>query len=249
MRKNIFYVVLFVACLGFSCSKDSASTTSSVAGGIGTGGSLARFTIVGNYLYLADYNTIETYDISSPDATIKKSSVNVGFGVETIFPYKDKLFIGSQEGMFIYSLANPMLPVKLGAALHVRTCDPVVANDSIAYVTLRGSGVCGAPQDGLFIYNIETVTAPVQKAVLPLSSPYGLGLKDTVVFICRAAQGLTVVNVKQTTAPKIMYTKNDGNYLDVIVYDNLLICYVSTGLVLYDISNLNQIVKIGTYNY
>ena len=210
---------------------------------------MARFTIVGNYLYLADYSTIEVYDISNPSGTTKKGSVNVGFGVETIFPYKDKLFIGSMEGMYIYDLANPELPKKLGEARHVRTCDPVVANDSMAYVTLRGSGMCGAATDGLYTYDVTKVTAPVQKSLLPLSTPYGLGLKDTVVFVCRGNMGLTVVNVKNSAAPKVMYTLNDAQYLDVIPYDDLLICYVSKGILLYDTKNVNSLVKLGNYSY
>lgn len=248
MKQIQQYIFLIAITLFISCSKDG-STTADSGSGVGKGGSLARFTIVGNYLYLADYATIETYDISSPQATVKKSSVNVGFGVETIYPYKDKLFLGGQDGMYIYSISNPLTPVKLGEARHVRTCDPVVANDSIAYVTLRGSGNCGAAQDALYIYNIENITAPVQKSLLPLSSPYGLGLKDTVVFVCRSFDGLSVVNVKNSKAPKLMYTKTDGQYFDVIPYDNILVCYVKTGLILYDISDVNNLIKIGTFNY
>jgi hypothetical protein len=242
-----FSALLLIILSIYSCTKESNVNADGAS--IGKGGSLARFTIVGNYLYIADQSTIEVYDISSPKETAKKSSVFVGFNVETIFPYKDKLFIGSSEGMYIYSLQTPEQPQKLGEARHVRSCDPVVANDSIAYVTLRGGSPCGATTDGLYTYNISTITAPVQRSLLPLSTPYGLGLKDSVAFVCRGSNGLTAINVKKAESPKEMYTVKDGNYLDVIPYDNLLICYVSTGLLLYDISNLNQLTKLGTYTY
>ena len=230
-----------------ACSKDANNLSSDAASG--AGGSLARFTIAANHLYLADYNTIEVYDLADAANPVKKTSVNVGFGVETIYPYQDKLFIGSRDGMFIYSITNPSNPVKLGEARHVRSCDPVVANDTIAYVTLRGGSPCGPAQDGLYIYDIKNVTAPVQKNLFPLSNPYGLGLRDSVVFVCRGSSGLSLVNVKRPSAPQLMYTVEDGNFLDVIPYNNLLICYVSTGLQMYDISNLNQITKVGTVNY
>ncbi|HEV7331090.1 MAG TPA: hypothetical protein VGN63_08635 [Flavisolibacter sp.] len=245
IKANIIVLISLVLFLS-SCQKDGGADA---AASTGKGGSLARFTIVGNYLYLADYNTIEVFDISNPASTEKKSSVNVGFGVETIFPYKDKLFIGSMDGMYIYDLADPKLPKKLGEARHVRSCDPVVANDSIAYVTLRGSGNCGAATDGLYTYNITNLTNPVQKSLLPLSSPYGLGLKDTVVFVCRAGAGLSVVNVKKPEAPTLMYTLKDDTYLDVIPYDDLLICYVQSGILVYDTKNLNQITKLGNFVY
>jgi hypothetical protein len=153
------------------------------------------------------------------------------------------------DGMYIYDLADPKLPKKLGEARHVRSCDPVVANDSVAYVTLRGSGNCGAATDGLYTYNISNLTAPVQKSLLPLSNPYGLGLKDTVVFVCRGADGLSVVNVKNAESPKLLYTLKESTYFDVIPYDDLLICYVRTGILLYDTRNVNQLVKLGSFYY
>jgi hypothetical protein len=230
-----------------SCAKEGASASADAKSG--KGGSLARFTIVGNYLYLADHGTIEVIDITSPSNPVNKKSVPVGFGVETIFPYKDKLFIGSVDGMYIYSLTDPANPVKLGSARHVRSCDPVVANDTTAFVTLRGGSGCGAAQDGLYIYDVSKITEPVQKFLLPLSTPYGLGLSDTVVFVCRGVNGLTAVNIKMPEAPKEMYTLKDENYMDVIPLDNYLLCYVGSGLTIFDKSNLNKLEKVGSLAY
>lgn len=244
-RQLILLCSLFLVII--SCEKNSAANADASA--TGKGGSMARFTIAQNRLYLADYSTIEVYDISA-NPVVKKNSVNVDFSVETIFPYKDKLFIGSRNGMFIYSITDPDKPVKLGEALHVRSCDPVVANDSFSYVTLRSSNsTCGAAQDGLYIYDVKSILAPKQLSLLPLESPFGLGLKDTVVFVCRGTYGLTAVNVKDPNNPKVMYNVKDGNYVDVIPIDQLLICYVKEGLLLYDISNLEKIVKLGNVNY
>ena len=240
-----FFLINFLFILVVSCEK--GDTAAAETASTGKGGSMARFTIAANHLYLADYNHIEVYDISGGTA-VKKNPVHIGFGVETIFPYKDKLFIGSVDGMFIYSIANPSQPVKLGSARHVRSCDPVVADDKYSYVTLRGNG-CGAAQDGLYIYDINDIMKPTQISLLPLQSPYGLGLKDSVVFVCRANYGLTAVNVKDPRNPKEMYTLKEANFVDVIPLDDLLICYVTDGLLLYDISNLEKITKLGNVKY
>ncbi|MGZ8557089.1 MAG: LVIVD repeat-containing protein [Chitinophagaceae bacterium] len=245
--KSVNIALIFLLLLAVACSKDAGNAADS--SGTGTGGSLARFTIAANHLYLADYNTIEVYDLADAANPVKKSSVNVGFGVETIYPYMDKLFIGSSDGMYIFSIADPSNPVKLGEARHVRSCDPVVANNEIAYVTLQGGSPCGPAQDGLYIYDIKNISAPVQKSLLEISTPLGLGLKDTVVFVCRGSSGLSLVNVKNPSVPKLMYTITEDNFKDVIPYENLLICYVSTGLQIYDIGNLHRIVKVGTINY
>jgi hypothetical protein len=231
-----------------SCEKDGASADSKNSG-TGTGGSLARFTIAANHLYLADYNTVAVYDLADPNNPVWKTSVNVAWNIETIFPYDDKLFIGSTTGMYIYSISNPSNPVKLGSALHVRSCDPVIAAGNISYVTLKGGTPCGTAEDGLYIYDVSNVMSPVQKSLFRISNPGGLGIKDSVVFVCRGNSGMTLVNVKNPSSPQLMYTVNDGSYLDVIPYGNLLICYVASGLLIYDISNLNQVLKVGTVNY
>jgi len=242
--------ILLFSCICYlvaaSCTKDGGS--SEAASSAGKGGSLARFTIAGNYLYLADWSSIRVFDITNASSPIEKPQVNVGFGIETIFPFKDKLFIGAPTGMFIYSISNPAAPVKLGSAQHLRSCDPVVANDTVSYVTLQGSNPCGPAQSGLYIYDIKNITTPSLTKLLPLSSPYGLGLVDSVVFVCRGNNGLSAINVKNPSDPRIMYTKNDGFFLDVIPYDNMLICYMNNGITIYDISNLQNISKIGTIN-
>lgn len=241
----IFVCLLFL--FAASCSKEGASSADA-ASQSGKGGSLARFTISGNYLYLADWNMIKVFDITNPASPIEKTQVVVGFGIETIFPYKDKLFIGAPTGMFIYSLADPAAPVKLGSVQHLRSCDPVVSNDTISYVTLNGNNPCGPAESGLYIYDIKNISTPTLLKLLPLSSPFGLGLVDSVVFVCRGNNGLSAVNIKKPSDPKIIYTKIDGYYMDVIPYDNMLICYVNTGLLIYDISDLRNISKIGEVN-
>lgn len=239
--------ILVAACLFYllavSCSKESASGQAATAAG--KGGSLARFTISANHLYLADWNRIKVFDITDPTSPVEKPAVLVGFGIETIFPYKDKLFIGAPTGMFIYSISNPSAPVKLGSIQHLRSCDPVVSNDTISYVTLQGTNPCGPAQAGLYIYDIKNISTPSLLKLLPLSSPNGLGLVDSVLFVCQGNNGLSAINVSNPSDPKMMYTKNDGNFLDVIPYDNMLICYVSNGLLIYDISELRNIVKVG----
>ena len=241
--RKILIIASLVFLFGASCTKEGVSSADA-AGGTGKGGSMARFTISGNYLYLADWNSIRVFDINNPSSPVEKAPVPVGFGVETIFPYKDKLFIGSVTGMYIYSIAIPASPVKLGSAIHMRSCDPVVSNDTISYVTLRGNN-CGPAESGLYIYDIKNISNPSLIKLLPLSSPYGLGLVDSVVFVCRGNEGLTAVNIKKPKEPNIMYTKNDGDYMDVIPYDNLLICYVKTGILIYDISDPGNISKVG----
>ena len=243
MRK--IFVFLFAVIFVVSCEK-AAEGTAALASSNGTGGSLARFTIIGNYLYLADNNSLITYSISNGSSPRETSRISVGFGIETIYPYKNNLFIGSRDGMFIYSVASPDKPILSGSARHVRSCDPVVANDSIAFVTLKGGNACGPAQDGLYIYNIKNIASPVQIHLMPLAKSTGLGLKDTTLFVAREDNGLEVINVKNPLLPVKKLTIKDGIYYDVIALNNLLVCMVKTGILLYDISDVNNIKLVNT---
>ncbi len=246
MRTILF---LFFALAFFSsCEKAADSTSAAATTATGKGGSLARFTIVGNYLYLADVTTLKVFDITNPQSATQKGSINMNFGVETIFPYKDKLFIGSIDGMYIYSITNPAQPVLLSQARHVRSCDPVVANDSTAFVTLLGGQPCGAVEEGLYIYNVSNITSPllIKKHLMP--TPRGLGLADSILYVCQKNNGLSIFNVSAPATPVLRKKLTTYIFEDVIPYNDLLICYISTGLVLYDISNKTNPMQLALIN-
>jgi hypothetical protein len=230
--------IFFIAC-------NKKSDISSLQSNNGTGGSTARFTLAGNYLYVVSDAQLKTYDVSNAALPVVKNTLTIGSNIETIYPYKNNLFIGSQNGMFIYSIAKPDQPKLLGSAMHVRSCDPVVANDTAAFVTLRGGSNCGSPQDGLYTYSITNLLQPQLVNTMGLATPYGLGLVDSIAFVCQGKNGLAVVNVKDIKKPTLVKTITGNDFRDVIPYNNLLICYVTDGLALYDITTIAnmQLVK------
>jgi hypothetical protein len=77
------------------------------ADGTGIGGSMSRFTIVGDYLYVVDNTNLDVFSLVNPTQPAEASTVNIGWGIETIFPYGDKLFIGSSSGMCFQSSSMP----------------------------------------------------------------------------------------------------------------------------------------------
>lgn len=240
MNKLFFILISATTILLNGCTKESNGTS---AVSTGAGGSTARFTIAGNYLYVVSNSSLKAFDISNPAAApVLKSTTAVGINIETIFPYQDKLFIGSSFSMYIYSLANPEKPTQVGKADYIvrMSCDPVVAKDSTAYATLNSSGPCGGSGSMLVVYNIKDITAPVLRAQIPLSGPYGLGIKDAALYVCDGAAGLKVFSIANTYSPILSTTLTGRTFYDVIPYGNLLICQVSGGLALYDITNRLQ---------
>lgn len=242
MLKASFGLILSFMLLDAGCGKSVDSPSGGTVGGTttstGVGGSLARFTLAFNHLYLVDNYKLDVYDINDPANPVFKTSILLNSGIETIYPYKDKLFIGSATGMFIYSIANPSDPVFLANARHVRSCDPVVASGNFSYITLRGGTPCGPVEDAFNVYNISDITAPVLTASLALPAPYGLGIQDNTVYVCLQKNGLSVVDVSNPSAPaEIKRITDADSFYDVIPVDDLLICYTDKGLALYDITN------------
>lgn len=228
---------LVAAAVISGCKKgDSAVSPTNTTG---TGGSTARFTILGNYLYTVDHQNLKVFHISNPASLEFVKSVRIGFEIETIYPFKDKLFIGSTSAVYFYSVADPANPVLASEAIEprvLRRCDPVVANDSVAYATLNGWGPCGGMESLLVVYNIKNLAQPIKMTTRQLTTPSGLAFRDSVLYVCDGSE-LRLYNIKDPWNPIYQKALNDGTYLDVIPYRNLLICWVKKGMVVYRIDN------------
>lgn len=231
------FLGLLLLVLYTSCTKESNSASANQSSG--AGGSTARFTIAGNYLYVVDHTSLKTFLISDPSHPVSKSKTEVGVNIETIFPYRDKLFIGSSSAMYIFSLTEPDRPEQIGHAqyeIHM-SCDPVVVKDQAAYATLRADGPCGWSQSSLVVYDISSFSSPVLKTTISIFSPYGLGVNGNALYVCNGEAGLTVYDVSVPFTPVYKTEITGKTFYDVIPYDNILVCQVSDGFALYDIGS------------
>jgi hypothetical protein len=228
------FLILFIFLFTANCSKqDSTPYTSG-----GAGGSLAKFAIVGNYLYTIDAHDLNVYDISHPDKPISQGQVSAGFDIETIFPYKDKLYLGASNGMYIFSVADPLHPVSESFVTHFRACDPVVSNDTVSYVTLRaGAGNCGSEKNVLNVYNIKHISDPQMVIEMEMKSPYGLGMSKDALYVCQGANGLSIFDISNAYKPVHKNELKDLVCYDLIPYGNILIIYLEGGVGFYDIAD------------
>ncbi|MCB0698310.1 MAG: hypothetical protein H6551_02285 [Chitinophagales bacterium] len=247
--KYISYIVFaFAILVTASCSKQdngNLATASPDSGGTGQGGSLARFTIADDYLYVVDDKKLYAYSLANPMSPKLTSTQNIGEDIETIYSFKDKLFIGSQNAMYIYSIANGASPDKLGEASHVRACDPVIANEDVAYVTVRSGTGCGGTINALYVFDITNILSPRQKTVINMEGPWGLGMSGSRLYVCNGSSGMNIYDISNKYYPKLVQQIYDATYYDVIVYNDVLICMVEGGTLLYEIKGDGQIVKMG----
>lgn len=236
MKKLLLYILLAVVlAAGTQCEKSSNANFNST----GSGGSTARFAIQGNYLYTVDKENLKVYNITDVANPELKNTVPVGFEIETIYPFKDKLFIGSTSVVYIFSVDDPENPKRLSTAISpdvIRRCDPVVAKDTVAYATLRTNGPCGGIQSVMAAYNIKDISNPIQMTTYNVAEPYGLGYADSALYVCDR-YGLYIFNIQKAFAPQMVNKLTNDWYLDVIPWNNTLICQMQNGLSLFDISN------------
>jgi len=189
----------------------------------GQGGSLARFKIVDEYLYAVDSHNINIFNISNLNLPAELQDVYAGFDIETIFNRGDQLFLGSMRGMYIYDITSPAAPQFISEFEHGTACDPVVVDDNYAYITLRAGNFCGAFESSLEIvdisdlYNIELVKS------YAMDNPYGLGIKDDLLFICDGSSGLKVYRRTDIDNLELLNTFKNLNAYDVIPLENHLL--------------------------
>jgi hypothetical protein len=139
--------------------------------------------------------------------------------------------------MLIMDASDPASPKPKGAFGHMTMCDPVVAENTTAYVTLRGGNSCGAFSNQLDVLNIRDMTNPTLIKSYPMSSPYGLGIDGPKLFICEGPNGLRFLDASDPLHIKTVKRVNIEAY-DVILQRPLLLVTAKDGLYQYDYSSL-----------
>lgn len=207
------------------------------SGTTGTGGSMARFTLYDHFLYTVSQSDLLLFNIKTLEKPIQQSKINLGWGIETIFPYKDKLFIGSNTGMYIFDNKNPEKPQQLSIFQHARACDPVIVHNDIAYVTLR-SGWCGVAPNRLDVVNVANLTSPTLIKSYDMQNPAGLGIDFPNLFICEGLFGLKSFDASSASNITLQQHIEKIDAYDVIPLEGKHLLMVGKdGLYQYDTSN------------
>ncbi len=232
-----------------SCETNDSGSPVSTSG---KGGSMARFTIVDNYLYTVTNpggrweSELTIFDISNEAQPVEANKKTIPNYVETIFPTDTLLFFGTRTGMLIYSVKNPANPSYISEYAHIYSCDPVVVQKKLAYVTLNSeSSWCGRNNNRLDIIDISDVYNPKTVAEYPMSAPRGLGIDGYTLFVCD--RGLKAYNIGQNSNIELI-DKFDIDGYDVIPYNGYLLMIGEEGFYQYkyDTNKVSLISSITT---
>ena len=219
----------------------SSSGTKANSPATGKGGSMARFAIQSEHLYTVTTSKLNVLGVSVPADPQWKKTIDLGWGIETIYPFKDKLFIGSNTGMQIYTVSNPANPQKAGTFTHATVCDPVIAEDGYAFVTLRSGNTCRGITNQLDVVDIQNIYQPALKKSYPLTNPHGLSKDGQWLFVCDGQDGLKVLDASNPQSIILKTTIPMADTYDVICMNGIAIVTAKDGIYQYNYSNINNI--------
>jgi len=237
-----YYSFLILLTL-FACESDAdISTSSTTSETIGTGGSLARFTISKNHLYAVDERRMVTFTLANEMAPAKVDEFDLEWGVETIFAMDTLIFVGTQTGMHMFDITEQSRPAYLSNYEHIQSCDPVVAQDTLAFVTLRSGNTCRTGTNQLDVINIKDVKNPKLIATYEMQNPHGLAVDGEFLFVSEGQFGMKVFKILKDRSLELIKFYNGIRSKDIIIQpDNLLIVVAEDGLFQYDYSDIEKI--------
>jgi len=234
-----------VNTFGFNTGARAESSFASDGAGSGTGGSMARFAITGDHLYAVDHTNLITFDISA-SSTVKQAKQSVGWAIETIFPYQENLFIGSETALFIFDISNPSLPQQLSEYRHSTACDPVVVEGDFAFVTLREGTRCPNGLNRLEVVDVSDLMQPKRVDFHEMIKPHGLGIDNGYLFVSEGEFGLKIMDATDPLDIKLLEHIKDIKTFDVIPFNDVLMVTGESGINQYDYSDIHDLQHLST---
>lgn len=211
---------------------------------VGIGGSMARFTIVNNYLYAVSNADLNVISLSSPQDPVLVNRKPIGWDIETIYPFKNRLFVGSATGMYIFSIDNPAQPQQLSQFTHARSCDPVIADDRYAFVTLRSGNECDGFSNQLDILDISDLGNPRLLKTYNMKNPHGLGKDGNTLIICDGDGGLKFYNAANVMQLIHQKTISGISAIDVITRNGWALVVAKEGLYQYLFTPAGEVTQL-----
>ncbi len=246
MKKYLY--ILCIALMAISCeSNNDSAATDPLGTNDGVGGSLATFSLVGNYLYAVDNQFLNVFSLLNQTRPVQVNTVSIGFNIETLFGRGDYLYIGSRDAMYIYEISNPEEPTFVSEARHFTSCDPVVANDNYAFVTLFSGNICGGI-DELQVYDITDISNPTLVNSRNLVNPKGIGLYGDYLFVCD--DDIKIFDVSNPTEMTLVHALFKSAF-DVIIHQDKLHAIGNNGLYQYSLNpnNINDINELSSITF
>lgn len=239
-------LVVALAALLSACGSNDISTPS---GANGVGGSIARFCAFNELLYVVTDRQLQVYEIGSDGGASSVRTILLDRGLETIFRQDSILYIGAEDGMYLFDIRDPYFPKQYAKFLHFVARDPVVADGRLAFVTLRNmrnNWGGGANWGQLQVIDIANPAVPFLISTKEMVAPQGLALYDSLLLVCD--EGIKIFLVDSSLSlPSLNYIEMDAH--DIVVVDGIAMVIGRDGLYQYELTSdlrMNLLSKIST---
>jgi hypothetical protein len=181
---------------------------------------------------------LNVFDISDPEHTVFDKNIYMtdwlgGGAFETLFKQREFLFVGSTNGMYVINASDEFNPYFVSSFSHATACDPVVVDGNTAYITGRGGNSCGAIEDQVNVIDISDIEHPSLTSTYLLNQPYGLGVRNNILYVCTGSGGLKVFDASNPAALVLKNTYTD-DVTDVIPLSSHLIAVGSNKIIQYN---------------
>ena len=247
-----------LAMMVSSCS-DGDSLSEGLGGGEVLSGSYANMLTLGDFLYVLGNGQLKTLSLSDPAMPELLDSKEIGFSIESLFISGENIFVGSPDGMFIYTIGSDGIPAFRSETSYdnflLFTCfrDPITANEEYAYVTLDNDASiddCFMPslEDQMRIFRLEDLESPTLINTIPMDNPKGIAMDGDHLFVCEKVNGITAFNLSNPELPQEIYKSENFSAYDLIPASGLLMVVGQDTLHQFDYTDINNITKIGEYS-
>ncbi|MDB5278147.1 MAG: hypothetical protein JWR61_3102 [Ferruginibacter sp.] len=235
-------------CNGCYFATLSSSADAIKSSSTGTAGSMAGMVLMKDHLYaITEMHSLGIVDITNETTPKLDTSFFAGFDLQTIFPFEDKLFLGSAIGMFMFDVSDPVHPVAVGEFSHGRACDPVITDGHYAYVTLHAGDGCGGSSNELNVIDVNDLKNSKLVKTYPLTKPTGLSKDGDLLFICDGTD-VKVYNAANPADLQLLQKITSKDPYDVISGDKKAMVVCPDGLYQYDYSDVSNIRQLSFFS-
>lgn len=180
-------------------------------------GTMNKMEITDDHLYLITRDKVKTYSLAGNNISKTDEKV-VGFDLETIYHENGKLFIGTKSSMIIMNNDNPSAPYVQSTYAHEVSCDPVLPNGDVTYLTLRSvqDEGCSGTVNLLKVVDVSNINNPTNIKDVQMRSPYGMTISNDHLFVGEGINGLSVLDITDPRNPVEVSHNNNFQTFDVI---------------------------------
>lgn len=190
-------------------------------------GSINRIAELDGYVYVIGNSRLSVYDNNGEFRQIY-SDFAVSWQMETVFPFNDRLFIGTRNSVDIYNINDPSNPTYESGFWHATSCDPVLPVDGdIAYATLRtgDDNFCPGDDNALVVLDVSELTFVNQLQEIDMESPYGLTMIENRLYVGEGPNGLKIFDASDPRNLQLIEHDRSIQAYDVLahpVYSNIV---------------------------